>query len=130
MKNLFAAVLAVAALASPALAADPVEGVWKTAPDDNGKFGHVRVSPCGDRICGVLERSFDATGTEIASPNIGRQIVWDMEPQGGGRYARGKVWSPDRDKVYKSKMVLSGDALDVSGCVLIICRDSHWTRVK
>lgn len=130
MTRLFAALVAFAALTTPAMAGDPVEGVWKTSPDDNGKFGHIRVTPCGDRICGVLERSFDASGAEIASPNIGRQIVWDMEPKGDGQYRNGKVWSPDRDKVYNSKMALSGDALDVSGCVLFICRESHWTRVK
>lgn len=130
MKKLSATALALALAAAPALAGDPVEGLWKTAPDDNGKFGHVRIAPCGDRICGVLERSFDASGAEIRSDNIGRQIVWDMQPQGTGRYGNGKVWSPDRDKVYKSKMSLSGDALDVSGCVLVICRESQWTRVK
>ena len=55
-----------------------------------------------------------------------------MAAKGGGAYGGGKVWAPDRDKTYNSKMQLSGDSLAVSGCVLggIICRASDWTRVK
>lgn len=119
-------------VAGVALAADPVEGLWKTMPDDNGKLGNVEIAPCGAALCGTLVRSFDASGTEVASPNIGRQIVWDMVANGDGSYGGGKVWAPDRDKTYRAKMVLSGDDLAVSGCVLggIICRASDWSRVK
>lgn len=121
-----------ALFAGAALAADPVEGLWQTAPDDNGKFGHVEIAPCGAAICGTLMRSFDASGAEIASPNIGRQIVWDMVANGDGSYGGGKVWAPDRDKTYRAKMQLSGDSLAVSGCVLggIICRAQGWSRLK
>lgn len=130
MARLFLAAAVAAILATPVAAGDPVEGVWKTTPDDNGHYGHVLISPCGEKFCGVLKRAFDEKGAEIKSANIGRQIVWDMTAEGGGAYGGGKVWSPDRDKVYKSKMALSGDALDVSGCVLFICRESHWSRAE
>jgi uncharacterized protein (DUF2147 family) len=115
-----------------AATADPVEGMWKTKPDDNGKFGHVEIVPCGAAFCGTLTRSFDSSGAETASDNVGKRIVWDMVAKGDGAYAGGKVWAPDRDKTYNSKMQLSGDSLAVSGCVLggIICRASDWTRVK
>ena len=39
-------------------------------------------------------------------------------------------WAPDRDKVYSSKMELSGSILEVSGCVFGICRAQTWTRVN
>lgn len=112
--------------------ADPVEGLWKTKPDDNGNYGHVQIAPCGDKLCGVLVEAFDSSGAVMASDNIGKQIVWDMTANGDGTYGGGKVWAPDRDKTYKSKMALSGDVLSVSGCVLggVICRDSEWQRVK
>ncbi len=111
--------------------ADPIEGTWRTRADDNGKFGHVVIVPCGPAFCGTLQEAFDANGAETASPNIGRQIVWDMQARGGGAYGGGKIWSPDRDKTYAGKMALSGDALAVSGCVLGICRDGGtWQRVK
>jgi uncharacterized protein (DUF2147 family) len=112
--------------------ADPVEGLWKTKPDDNGKFGNVQIAPCGAKFCGVLVKAFDGTGAEVESPNVGKQLVWDMTANGDGSYGGGKVWAPDRDKTYKSKMSLSGDTLSVSGCVLggMICRSQDWTRVN
>ena len=112
--------------------ADPVEGMWKTKPDDNGNFGHVQIAPCGAKFCGDLVKAFDGSGAQIESPNVGKQILWDMSATGDGIYGGGKVWAPDRDKTYKSKMKLSGSTLAVSGCVLggAICRDSNWARVK
>ncbi|MBN2906833.1 MAG: DUF2147 domain-containing protein [Rhodobacteraceae bacterium] len=119
------------ALASPALAADPVEGVWQTSPDDNGHFGHIQIAPCRPRLCGTLVRAYDQKGKPMASANVGKRIVWDMAPLGEGKYGRGKVWAPDRDKTYNSKMQLAGDRLAISGCVLGICRDGGtWRRVK
>ena len=118
--------------AAAALAADPVEGVWKTKPDDNGNFGYVEIKPCGPAFCGTLIQSFDGTGAVLDSENVGKQIVWDMIAAGGGSYEDGQVWSPDRDKTYNSTMQLAGNTLAVSGCVLggLICRASDWTRVK
>lgn len=117
--------------AGAAHAADPVEGVWKTKPDDNGNFGYVKVAPCGPAFCGTLIKSFDSAGAPLDSENIGKAIIWDMVAYGDGVYDDGKVWSPDRDKTYSSDMQLSGDKLSVRGCVLGICRDGGtWTRVK
>lgn len=125
-----ALVAALTLMAGTAMA-DPVEGIWKTKPDDNGNFGHIDVRACGTKICGTLIRAFDGSGKEIASPNVGKKIIWDMEPTGGGSYGKGKVWSPDRNKTYNSKMKLSGNGLAISGCVLGICRDGGtWSRVK
>ena len=118
--------------AGAALAADPVEGIWKTKPDDNGNFGYVEIKPCGPAFCGTLIQSLDGTGAVLDSENVGKQIVWDMIAAGGGSYEDGQVWSPDRDKTYNSTMQLAGNTLAVSGCVLggLICRASDWTRVK
>ncbi len=129
-KTLLAAAATVLALSGAALA-DPLEGIWQTAKDDNGNFGHIEVSACGDRFCGVLVRSFGPDGKPIESANTGKRIIWDMAAQGDGTYAKGKVWSPDRDKTYNSRMVLSGDSVTVKGCVLGICRDGGtWARVN
>ena len=129
MKHLLAAAFVFVAGAA---FADPVEGMWQTKPDDNGNFGFVEIKPCGAALCGTLVKAFDGAGKEIASPNIGKKIVWDMVGKGGGAYGDGKVWAPDRDKTYNSKMDLKGDSLAVSGCVLggLICRASDWRRVK
>ena len=129
-KSLMLAVAMVFA-AGAALAADPLEGTWRTAPDDNGNSGLIEVKPCGTSFCGVLVKSFDPNGKEMKSPNVGKRIIWDMEAQGGGKYAGGKIWSPDKDKTYSSKLNLNGDTLGVKGCIFIVCRDGgQWSRVK
>ena len=119
-----AALIATATLAS----ADPVEGTWKTEVDD-GNYAHIAIKPCGDKICGVIAKAFNAAGP-IETANIGKLLVWDMEPQGGGEYKNGKIWQPSTDKIYKSKMTLSGNQLQVSGCVGPICKKQKWMRVN
>ena len=129
MKKLLLAM--VLSLAAGAALADPVEGTWKTKPDDNGDFGYVQIKPCGPAFCGTLIKAFDSTGAEKASDNIGKKIVWDMVAYPDGLYDDGQIWSPDRNKTYNSDMQLSGDSLKVRGCVLGICRDGGtWSRVK
>ncbi|MEJ6477474.1 MAG: DUF2147 domain-containing protein [Octadecabacter sp.] len=127
MKKIILGMVAVIGMAGAAFA-DPLEGTWRTVPDDNGNSGLIQVAPCGTALCGTLVRSFDANGDEMSSPNVGRQIISETVARGGGEY-RGKVWSPDRDKTYSSRLQLSGDTLSVSGCVLGFCRDGGtWTR--
>lgn len=131
MRTFGVTLVAGLAFAGMAMAADPVEGVWKTKADDNGNFGHIEIKPCGPAFCGTLVKAFDSAGAETDSPNVGKKIVWDMMATGDGNYEDGKIWSPDRDKTYSSYMVLQGDGLSVKGCVFGICRDGGtWTRVK
>lgn len=123
-------IAAALALGAGGAFADPVEGLWKTQPDDKGDFGHVEIYACEQAFCGVIRKAFDSTGAERPSDNIGKRMIWDMEPRGGGDYRGGKIWAPDRDKTYSSRMTLSGDRLDVSGCILGICRAQMWSRVN
>lgn len=111
--------------------ADPVEGIWQTKKDDNGKFGFVEVKPCGPAFCGVLIKAFGSDGKPTESPNIGRKIIWDMVAYPDGLYDDGQIYAPDRDKTYSADMTLVGDKLSVRGCVFGICRDGGtWIRVK
>lgn len=125
--KLVAYVAAGLMLAGAALA-DPLEGTWQTAKDDNGNFGLVQVAPCGAKLCGKLVKSFNGAGKQIESAHTGRNIISETVPTGNGQY-KGKVYSPDRDKTYSSKLALNGNRLKVSGCVLGICRDGGtWVR--
>ena len=127
MKKIVLMFVAAAGFAGAAFA-DPLEGSWRTPTDDNGNSGLVVVAPCGAVFCGTLSQSFDSSGARMTSPNIGRQIIFDTTPFGGGAY-RGQLWSPDRDKVYNSRLQLNGDTLTVSGCFFGICRDGGtWNR--
>ncbi len=130
MKKMMMALAGVAISLGTAAAADPLHGVWQTSKDDNGNFGFIQVAPCGSQICGTLVKSFDTNGNEISSANTGRQIITETVSNGDGTYS-GKVYSPDRDKTYTSKLVLSGNQLAVSGCVFGICRNGGtWVKVQ
>ncbi len=126
MRLMMTAITAMIALAGPVLA-DPVLGVWKTQVDD-GAYAHVEISGCGAALCGVIARTFNAQG-EYKSENLGRKLVWDMKPAGGGDYNKGTIWQPSTDKTYRSRMSLSGNTLKVSGCVGPICKKQTWSRV-
>lgn len=128
MKNLFLG-LAVALGFTGAAMADPVEGVWKTEVDE-GSYAHIKMGPCGAAVCGVIAKTFNSEG-EYASPNVGKTLVIDMVPSGGGAY-EGKVWRPSNDKIYIGKMDLKGNSLALRGCVAggLICSKQTWSRVQ
>ena len=127
----FAATLAATLIAGPALA-QGIEGVWKTEPNDEGKYLHVRVGPCESdpaQVCGIIDGAFNGA-TEA---NVGKPIIWDMVPQGGNEWDDGTIWKVDDDEEYDSEMELRDDGiLEVSGCVLagLICKSQDWTRVE
>lgn len=117
------------ALAGTTAAADQIEGIWQTQPDE-GAFAHVTIAPCGAAFCGTISRTFKDKA-EFNSPNLGRQIVIDMVPQSGGGYA-GQVWRPANGKTYTGKASVAGDRLSLSGCVAggLLCKSQTWVRVK
>lgn len=119
----------VMALAGPA-AADPAEGAWLTQRDGQGQFGRVVVAPCGDALCGTLVSVHDRQGRRIASSRTGQRLIWDMRPEGGGRYGGGKIFVPDQNKTYDARMELTPAGLLVSGCVMFVCRSVDWTRPR
>ncbi len=129
MRRAFWIGLVAVALAGPA-SADPVLGTYQTQPGDEGNFAHVEIYQCEASICGVIRKAFDGAGKPIESDTVGKRMIWGMKAQGGGKYAKGKIWAPDRDKTYNSRMELAGSTLKVSGCVLGICRGQTWKRVN
>lgn len=112
MVRLAIAVLGVIA-ASPAFAADPIVGNWRT---EAGSIA--AVSPCGGAFCITL-RSGQHSGKRIGS----------VSPSGGAKYA-GTIIDPASDKSYSGSATLSGASLRMSGCVLggLICRTQNWSR--
>jgi len=127
MKTGILAAIVALGVAGAALA-DPAVGTWKTQVDD-GAYAHVTIAQCGAALCGTIARTFKDSG-EYKSGNIGKKLVWDMQPAGSGAYDGGKVWQPSTGKTYRSKMALSGNTLNVSGCVGPICKKQTWSRVN
>lgn len=120
-------------MAASLAAAQDISGLWKTEPGDTGGHLHVKILPCGDDICGTIDKAIDKEGVTVEDyEHQGKAIVWDMKTNGEGYWNKGKIWSPDRDKTYKSKMALTDGKLKVSGCVFggLICRGQMWEKIE
>ena len=61
--------------------ADPVFGVWKTQPGNEGNYAYVEIKECDGKICGEMLKAFDSSDKEIDSKNIGRNIILGMSPK-------------------------------------------------
>ncbi len=125
MRTMIASLVLGVGLAGAAFA-EPAAGTWKTEVGETGGFLHVDIAPCGSSLCGTITKVVNNDNQTI----VGRQIIWDMGTDGNGKYSGGKIWAPDTDKTYRSKLRLSGNTLKVSGCVGPICRSQNWTRLK
>ncbi|WP_024506123.1 DUF2147 domain-containing protein [Bradyrhizobium sp. ARR65] len=116
-------------------------GVWLTQAGD----AKVRVSKCGEGICGVivwLREPVDSTtgkpATDSKNPNpslakrpmIGLPLFSDMEPSGANRWA-GQIYNADDGNMYASHVSMTGpDSLNVEGCVGALCGGETWTRAR
>ncbi|MTH33104.1 DUF2147 domain-containing protein [Paracoccus limosus] len=124
------ALAAAFALIAGAAMADGISGTFRTQPNDQGQAGLVEFYDCGGKYCGKLIKSFDKAGAELKTKNTGKNIVANMTDNGGGSFSGGTIWDPGADRTYRSKMVLSGNTLKVSGCIAVFCRTQTWTRAR
>ncbi|MGB0508156.1 MAG: DUF2147 domain-containing protein [Pikeienuella sp.] len=121
------------ASSSAAFAGDP-SGLWQTQPGESGGYLHVEVAPCaanGANVCGHIKAAIDKDGN--VSPDyehLGKQMLFDLEPDGENKWDDGEVWAPDDDKTYSANIELKGDVLVMEGCVLFFCRAQDWNKVE
>jgi len=102
-----------------------ITGNWLSEKNDEGKQVSVEIFNCGEKICGKITDVHNSDKTSI----IGKPIIENMNKKGDSRYSGGRIWAPDEEKWYKSKIkVEDADTLKVSGCVAFICRGQIWTR--
>ncbi len=130
--------LALAMLASPAQAAEPITGRWVTAEKD----AVVAIGKCGKAQCGTIERFLilpkggkdqrdinnsdpakrtrKLIGTAILTGLVAEQGVW-----------RGQVYDPKTGRSYTSE-VRRKDAgtLEVKGCVGPFCQTQVWKKAS
>lgn len=102
-------------------------GVWLTEKSEEGASMAVEIFDCDGKLCGKAIDVFNAPNRD----SVGLEIIKGMRKKSDTAYTKGKIYAPDTEKWYKSKMSLQGeDKLKVSGCVLggIICRSQTWTR--
>jgi len=128
-------------LTLPALAADAA-GRWRTIDDETGQpKSIVEITRADDGV-------YSGTIIELLNPSrpnptcdkcsddrkdqpiTGMEIIRNMRAGSDGNYSGGTILKPDEGKVYRSKMkLIDDDTLEVSGCVLFICRSQTWQRV-
>lgn len=135
MKGKFSSIVLGAALGVSAgfsmadTASDALIGTWKTETSEEG-YLHVDIESCDDRMCGTIIAAFntqDEPGVDYE--HLGKPMIWDMKAAGDNKWSKGKIWDPSADKTYKSKMVLNGDTLEVSGCIAVFCKSQVWQRL-
>lgn len=132
MKQHLARLIALAfVITLPALAsAQDASGIWRTESSDQG-YLEVQVAPCGGKaLCGTILRARDLTGTEQPYPHTGNRMIRDMQPDGPGRWSKGRIWDPRIDRTFNSHMTLAGNRLKVSGCLLSVCQEQTWQRLR
>lgn len=130
------ALFALLAPLVPAHSAQPVTGRWLT----EGGQAVVAIKPCGNSVCGSIERIVKATPgaptTDVKNPNpalrsrpfVGLTILSGFTQQ--GEEWRGQIYDPKSGRTYRSVLKASGNALEVKGCVAVFCRSQNWTRAR
>jgi len=122
----------VASVSAPALAAGP-EGLWLV----KDQTGRIRIEKCNNVMWGSVawqkEPSKDGNNPNPAlkdRPIVGIAILIGMS-QTEANLWEGNIYNPRNGNIYKSKMSMQGEMLDIKGCVLggLICGGEAWTRL-
>ena len=137
MKTTLLLAAVAAAIAAPAFAADPI-GLWQTPT--NG--GQVRISACGQNLCGVLVTSdhiranpamADARNSDRALRTRTLRNLPMLNGFHGGptEWTGGSVYNPDDGRTYRGTITMQGDnTLRLRGCVVApLCKTQTWTRI-
>ncbi len=138
MKMALGLIPATLAAATPALAADPIQGDWVTADKD----AIIRISQCGKTVCGRIHKYLvtppnGAGQKDIHNPDkslrsrtlLGMAILTGFTPDDD--IWRGKVYDPKSGKTYRSEVSLqSANKLKMKGCIAFFCQGQDWTRAK
>ena len=135
---LLAAAASAVALASPALAGDPT-GVWQTPT--NG--GQVRISRCGQALCGALVNSDhirrdpnvrDERNREesLRSRTLRNLPMLTGFTGGPTEWRNGSVYNPADGRTYRGTITMTDDnTLRLRGCVVApLCKTQTWTRIR
>ncbi|MBI2718176.1 MAG: DUF2147 domain-containing protein [Rhizobiales bacterium] len=138
-----AAVMAsgLSAVSAKAGLASDAAGVWAMS---NGKVT-VRVSSCGNGICGTIIGLKEPISKIDGKPKIDREnpnpslrgrpliglsILLDMKSAGDSQW-KGAIYNPDDGNVYSATVKLQGNAMKVQGCVVgVLCKTNTFLRVN
>ena len=122
---------ATALVATPALAASPIEGRW-TNP---ARSVTVRIAPCGNSLCGRVVSATPAARAKAAAAGtprlVGTELMSRLTPIGQGAW-QGEFFVPDRNIRAGGELHLIGPrTIEIEGCAVpgILCKSQRWTKV-
>ncbi|GAA0269627.1 DUF2147 domain-containing protein [Alteraurantiacibacter aestuarii] len=127
--------LALAATAPGASAVTSIDGTYR----DSDGFVEITVAPCGNARCGTITRIIrrkpgepmnDAHNDNPAlrsRPILGVTLLQRLSWRDGAW--RGQVYNPEDGGTYRAVVrPAAGGALEVQGCLSIICRTRIWPK--
>ena len=136
MKKLLA--LAALALASPLLAAQPVEGKWMTQDRD----AIITIADCGKSLCGRIskflvappqgadQRDVNNKNAKLRSRKLLGMAILTGFAEDGDEW-RGQIYDPKSGKTYRSVIRrVNASTLEVKGCIGPFCQSQTWKRVS
>lgn len=125
--------------ATPALAADPVQGDWVTQAGN----ARVRIGPCPEDtklMCGIVAatRGAAASARDVknrdpalrARPILGMQAMTGFRRAAPGRWTGGRIYSAGNGQTYDGALTVRPDGtMKVEICLLkMACREQTWRR--
>jgi uncharacterized protein (DUF2147 family) len=111
MRRLLTTLLIMASVGA-AIAAEPIEGNWKTKSGETAA-----IAKCGGAYCVTLK-----TG-KYSGKRIG-------EMSGAGADYKGEITDPENDKTYSGYATVSGASMKLKGCVMgVLCKSQTWTKL-
>ena len=130
--------LAALLLASPLLAAQPVEGRWVTEERD----AVITIADCGKSLCGRITKflvappqGVDQRDVNNRNASLRNRKLLGMPVLTGftedGEEWRGQIYDPKSGKTYRSIIRrLNASTLQVKGCLGPFCQTQTWKRAR
>ncbi len=130
---------ALALMATPALAAAPIEGMWNTPVE----HGVIEIYKCGEAFCGHVvnsdiikanpnqtdERNHDSS---LRSRPLKGLVILNGFTGGPKEWKGGSVYNPEDGGTYHGSIVVEdADTLKLTGCIIVpLCKTQVWHRAK
>ena len=136
--RILVASLAALLLASPAVAADPVQGRWVTEEKD----AVITIAPCGAKLCGRISKFLVAPPQGLDQRDVNnkdaskrsRKLLGMPVLTGfveDGDEWRGTIYDPKSGKTYRSILQRKGsNQLTVKGCLGPFCQAQTWRKAS
>lgn len=130
--------IAALCMASPLLAAPPVEGRWVTAEKD----AVITIGDCGRTVCGRISKFLvpppqgtDQRDVNNSDPKLRSRKLLGMSVLSGfveeEDLWRGQIYDPKSGKTFRSVIRrINATTLEVKGCLGPFCQTQTWKRAR